>query len=149
MDNMLKEAIDFAIEKEQEAVDFYTDLAKKIKHKEIAEEIAKLADMEAGHKKKLQAIDISDPFWTREHKNQDLKIADYIVPEEPSAEMNLQDVLALAMQRELAAKRLYTDLAAISSDENVKKMFLTLADEEAEHKNYFERIWDDKVLSEN
>lgn len=149
MDDMIFEVIEFAIEKEQEAVDFYNGLAEKIKQPELKVEIKKLAGMEAAHKRKLQELNPADPFWSEKKSISNLKIAEYIVEEEVTDSMDLQDILVVAMKRELAAKRLYLDLAQLSADSVVKKMFEKLASEEAEHKNFFEKLWDEKVLKEN
>jgi rubrerythrin len=104
--------------------------------------------MERMHKAKLQKIDPTDPFWQRKHLT-DLKIADYIVESTPSAGMSFQDVLSIAMKRELASQRLYIDLARAVDDPELQKMMLVLAEEESAHKHYFETLWDEHVLMEN
>ena len=82
-------------------------------------------------------------------KVQDLKIADYVVETEPKPDMDYRDALVLAMQKEKAAFKLYTALAAASEDEALKSLFLSLAQEEAKHKLRFELEYDDNVLTWN
>ena len=55
----------------------------------------------------------------------------------------------VAMQREKAAYRLYTDLANNIDDPEMKELFLGLAQEEAKHKLYFEVQYDDQILKHN
>ena len=79
----------------------------------------------------------------------DLKIADYVVGVEPTPNMDYKDVLILAMKKEKASFRLYTDLAAEVKNEAQSKTFLSLAQEEARHKLRFEIEYDNVVLKEN
>ena len=148
MNEWIRDLIEFAMEKEQEAADFYDGLARRVKDAALAAELERLAGMERMHKAKLQKIDPSDPFWQRKNLP-DLKIADYIVESAPSAGMSFQDLLSIAMKRELASQRLYADLARQVEEPDLQRMMLVLAEEEAAHKHYFETLWDEHVLMEN
>ena len=79
----------------------------------------------------------------------DLKIGDYLVEEKPSATMDYQSALILAMKQEKAAFRLYSDLAASADDAEIRELFLGLAQEEAKHKLRFEVEYDDDYLRHN
>ena len=78
-----------------------------------------------------------------------LHISDYIVEPSKNGELRYQDVLIIGMKREEASFTLYTDLAERSSDDDVKKLFLKLASEEAKHKLFFERIYDEEILTQD
>ena len=145
----IQEIIDFAIEKEQEAADFYNDLKGKITQKSIAWEVGKMAVIEEGHRDRLKNIDVSDFTETRVTAVQDLKIADYLVDKEPTPDMTWQDLVQIAMRRELASMRLYEDLAKLTPDPKSKQLFGSLVNEEREHKIFFEKIWDEEVLTDN
>lgn len=106
------------------------------------------AQEEAKHKAKLEAIKAGGTFKASTQQVADLKIADYQVDVEASPGMDYKDALAVAMKKEKAAFKLYTDLAASAADENVKATFLALAQEEARHKLRFEVEYDD-LLTEN
>lgn len=56
--------------------------------------------------------------------------------------MSYADILILAMKKEDVSVKLYTDLAKITQDEELKDMFLWLAQEETEHKLKFELEYD-------
>lgn len=144
------EILDFAIEREQQAVDFYTYLANKLDKPYIKSLFLSFANEEKGHKSKLQDVKNGKLFLSEESKVQDLKIGDYLVEvESSSADLDYQKALIIAMKREKAAFRLYNDLAEKAESENLKKLFLSLAQEEARHKLRFEVEYDDYVLTEN
>ena len=63
--------------------------------------------------------------------------------------MDYQSALILAMKKEKAAFRLYTDLAASTEDEGIRDLFQGLAQEEAKHKLRFEVEYDDDFLRDN
>ena len=148
MDN-LQNIIDFAIAKEQEAVDFYDSLAVKVKSKAISEELLKIKAMEEQHRDRLQALEVGELMQTLAPQVTDLKIADYIVEAEPGEDMNWQDLLTIAMHREMAAMQLYSTLARKVTDAATIQLFERLASEEASHKAMFEKIWDEDIMKEN
>ena len=145
-DNRLKEIIYFAIEKEQEAVDFYNGLAGKVKVKAIEEERRKIARVEETHRDRLKNIDVESYSAGVAQPVMDLKIADYLADKKPTPDMTWQDLLQIAMKRELSSIQLYTDMAKLMEDPQSKRLFENLAAEESAHKLFFEKIWDDDVL---
>ena len=52
-----KEIIDFAIKKEQEAIDAYTAASEMVKRSNVKEMLLGLAKQEEGHKRKLQSVE--------------------------------------------------------------------------------------------
>jgi rubrerythrin len=104
---------------------------------------------EARHKAKLLAVKEGQKLLSAEQKIADLKISDYLVEVEVSDDIDIQDALILAMQREKAAFRLYNDLAARVDDAELRELFLGLAQEEAKHKLYFETEYDERMLRDN
>ena len=147
--NKIDEVLRYAIEKEQEAHDFYLELAKKMDRIEMKDTFLQFAREELGHKAKLEAALKEHRLRPSPEKVLDLRIADYLVEVDPAQELDFARALILAMQREKAAFRLYTDLARASEDPEVKLTFLSLAQEEAKHKLRFEIEYDEVVLVEN
>jgi len=140
--------LDYAIENEIEANQFYLDLAKKMKNPAMREVFEAFAKEELGHKAKLESIKQGKEIPQAKNIT-DLKIADYTVDVEPSADMSYQDALILAMKKEKAAYRLYLYLADHVENQDQKSLFLSLAQEEAKHKLRFEIEYDDFMLNEN
>jgi rubrerythrin len=145
----INEIIQFAIGKEQEAIDFYTDLAGRVKLEAVAEELLKLAEMEKGHKHRLETLDVEAYISSPPAEIKDLKIADYMEKAVVTPDMDWQDILNVAMHRELAAANLYNDLAASTGDPKIKLLFEGLASEEQKHKLYLETLWDQEVMRDN
>tara|TARA_R110001583_G_scaffold10417_8_gene47926 strand:- start:24336 stop:24794 length:459 start_codon:yes stop_codon:yes gene_type:complete len=146
----INDILDFAINEEIMAAEFYTALAAKMKHKQIKETFEQYAIEEMGHRAKLEAIKNGKGQSFSDAKVSDMKIADYLVEvDEDKATMTYQEALIIAMKKEKSAFRLYSDLAAATTDEVEKKLFLNLAQEEAKHKLRFEVEYDDNILTEN
>ncbi|MCK4546364.1 MAG: ferritin family protein [Candidatus Eisenbacteria sp.] len=144
------EVLDFAIKSEQEAVDFYTDLAGKMENPAMKKVFEEFAKEEMDHKAKLTSVKSGKRLMkSGARKVTDLKIADYTVEAEPTKDMDYREALILAMQNEKAAFKLYSDLAATAQDDDLKDLFLALAQEEARHKLRFELEYDDDVLKCN
>ena len=143
------ELLDFAIQGEQEAHDFYMDLAERVERPAMKKLLTQFAREELGHKAKLEGIKKGARSFAPAKKVVDLKIGDYLVDVDPTATLTYQNALILAMKRERAAFRLYTDLAAHAEDAEVKQIFEGLAQEEAKHKLRFEVEYDDMILTEN
>jgi rubrerythrin len=144
----IDKVLEFAIAREIEANQFYMELAGQMANPTMRQVFEEFAKEELGHKAKLEAMK-TDRTMEPAKKVINLKIADYIVDGESGPNMEYQDALILAMQKEKASFRLYTDLAAEVENEDQQKIFLALAQEEAKHKLYFETEYDDVILQEN
>jgi rubrerythrin len=145
------EIIDFAIKGEQDAVKFYQDLQALVRFESRKELLHSYEVMEQGHVTILEKLR-DKVFETGEVKIPEvssLSISDYLLDVEPSADMNYQDIIITAMKKEEKAGKLYSDLASQSDDDQAKQVFLRLAAEEEKHKLYFEKIYDDEILTDN
>lgn len=148
----VNEVLDFAIEREEEAAVFYTDLAAKMDRAWMRQVFEDFAGEERGHKQKLLAVKSGKTALFAGQKVMDLKIGDYLVdvePEQAGQDLDYQQALIVAMKKEKAAFKLYNDLAASTDDENLRNLLLGLAQEEAKHKLRFELEYDEQFLSEN
>ncbi len=143
--NSMDEIIAYAIEKEEEAVAFYTDLSGKQAYASLKETFKNFADEEKKHAKMLKELSQdSSKIEAYEVKNiPDLKISDYMVEIEYQEGMLLSDILRLAMKREEQAVKLYRDLGERSPNPELKKIFQILVQEESKHKLALESMYDD------
>jgi len=150
MDNFsnINEILDFAIQSEQDAIDFYSFMQQNAKTNDMKGIYDELIQEEMSHKSKL--IDIKDKgsFNIEKSKVTDLKISDYLVPIKASNDLTYREALILVIQKEKAAFNLYKTLADRAPN-NLKEVFLMLANEEANHKLKFETYYDEYVLKEN
>ena len=140
--------LDFAIAREEEAVEFYTKLAEKAQGaaRKAFEDFAK---EEMGHKQKLLAVKAGRQLAPVEGRITDLKIADYVVDVDEEGGLDYRQALLIAMKKEKAAFKLYTALGEAAQDDGLRSLMLALAQEEAKHKLRFEIEYDENVLSEN
>jgi len=141
--------LDFAIQKEQDAADFYLELGNRMDRPYMKDVFLGFAKEEMGHKSKLMGVKSGKKLHASEKKVQDLKLAETLVEVELSAKMDYQDALIAAMNAEKAAYRLYSDLASATDNAELQGLFKSLAQEEAKHKLRFEVEYDDHILKEN
>lgn len=141
--------IDFAVDREKEAVDFYRDLQSKAKFDEMKEMLKDLETMERGHITFLEKVREKGVEKVEVDQVQDLSISDYMVEVEPKPDMDYQDILIIAMKREQKSKELYEELAKRFAGSEIEKILLKIAADETEHKLRFEKLYDEFVLKEN
>ena len=143
----LEAIVDFAIEKEKEAVTFYSGLAKEEAFSGNKELFTDFAREEGKHHKML--IDFKTKGFTlamRDYKLKwikDIKRSDYVVELEYHKGMGYNEVLMLAMKREEAALKLYNDFLKQADTPESQKLFKVLCQEEAKHKLALETMYDD------
>ena len=71
-----------------------------------------------------------------------LDIAEYVQDVEQHPKMSYVDLLVVGMKKEEISRKLYTDLATIAQTQELRDIFLKLAQEEAKHKLRFEIEYD-------
>ena len=145
----IEDVLEFAINSEEESVQFYTRLAERAEKPWMREVLEGFAREEQGHKAQLTSIKEGGKDLPAAAKVQDLKIGDYLVDQKPNPELDYQQALILAMKKEKAAFRLYTHLAELAESESLRQTFQALAQEEAKHKLRFEIEYDDNILKHN
>ena len=141
----IDEILDFAIDREKEAVAFYTDLSKKQKVADLQQTFFELAQEEGKHVKLITGLKQNkvaiDSYEIKEVTN--LKISDYVADIKYEEGMAMADILVLAMKREAKALKLYQDLVDLAENDEARKLFELLAQEESQHKLRFETMYDD------
>jgi len=152
--NSIAEILDFAIGEERQAQTFYRRMADKMTNQAVRGMFEELVDQEKAHEARLKAVKKNPAHLPELRKVTDLKISDYSVEvtEEEIAgakEPDVQKAYLLAMKKEKAAFRMYTDLAAATDDAEFKHVLQALAQEEARHKLTLEIEYEDHYLAEN
>ena len=143
------DVLDFAMKSEKESVDFYHRMTAMTSNAEMKQVFTQLAHEEMGHKSRLQHMrETRQPVLIPE-KVADLRISDYLPDVLPGPRLTYSEALIVAMKKENAAARLYTDLAARAADDNIREVFEGLIREEQAHKLRFETEYDEYVLKEN
>ena len=147
--NTVDEILDYAIDQEQQAADFYADVAQRAESAGMKKLLLDFSEEEKRHKEILLAVKSGEHELTPEQEVLDLKISDYLVEVEATENISYQDALIIAMKRERAAYELYTDMAAKVPESHLKEVLEGLAKEEAKHKLFFEAEYDERVLMDN
>ena len=137
----IDEILDFAINREIEAQAFYTKLADSVEKPEMVQVFLDLASEELEHKAKLEAVKAGQIEIDEEEVGK-LGITNYVKDIEPHSKMSYVDLLVVGMKKEEASRKLYTDLATIAQKQELRDIFLKLAQEEAKHKLRFEIEYD-------
>jgi rubrerythrin len=143
----MEQIIDFAIEKEKEAAQFYESLSKKESMSAVKEMFSEFAKEEEKHRKLLQSIKSGGMNKeVSEYKFKwipDLKRSNYSIDIVYQEGMAYNEILMLAMKREEKALKLYNELLKQAESEAGKKIFKILCQEEAKHKLALETLYDD------
>ncbi len=147
--NSVHDILDFAISKEQEAHDLYVHLAEIVSRPELKKTFGEFAQMELGHRTRLEKIKAGELPGLPDTVVQDLKLSDFLVDVSPHANMDYQDAILFAMKAEKRAYDLYIALGQATSDAGVRQVFDGLAQEELKHKQFFEAEYDDVILEGN
>ncbi|MCK5485936.1 MAG: ferritin family protein, partial [Desulfobacterales bacterium] len=144
----LEDIIDFAIEKEREAAEFYQKISNDEEDfsgsKKMFEEFAA---EEQKHEKILQEFKTEGITKSLEEYKlkwiTDIKRSDYLVDLDYEQGMPYNEILLLAMKREEKALKLYNEFLEQADTDEGKKLFKVLCQEEAKHKLALETIYDD------
>ncbi len=145
----VEEILDYAIDLEQQAADFYAEVAENAETAGMKKVLLDFSKEEKRHKQILLSVKADEHKLTPEKKVLDLKISDYLVEIPLHNKLSYQDALIIAMKREQAAYELYSNMAAELPEGHLKTVINGLAVEEAKHKLFFESEYDDRVMSDN
>lgn len=145
----IEDILEFAMSEEQKAVDFYTELSEQAKTADMKKIFVDFAKEEMGHKARLIKIKSEKSYSFKKENISDLKISDFMVNVVVTQNMTYQDALVIAMKKEKAAFKLYFALSERADTDEMKSIFLSLAQEESKHKLRFEIEYDEFVLREN
>ncbi len=145
----LKDAMKFAIQREEEAARTYGRLERIAKDQAAKRLLADLQRDEKHHKKILLGLTKAKINATASKPVKDLMISDYLVEEPLTPEMNFQDLLVFAAKKEKKAADLYSDLAKKATSKENRALFEFLAKQEKVHKLRLELEYEKHVLWEN
>ncbi len=140
------EIIQFAISREEAAIDAYGDMSLKAKTPGLRELLLELQNEEKNHKELLEDITEEQIGSFKKDDVIDLKISDYLTEEPQSEDMTFQDLLIIAAKKEQEAVELYTKLAKGTDNAELKKLFDFLVTQEKTHKLKIESEYEKHVL---
>jgi len=143
----LKDIIDFAIGKEQEAVEFYEEASNEESMSGAKDMLKEFAEEERKHQmllEKFSSQGIVEGLDDYKFKwIVDIKRSDYVDEMEYKKGMVYNELLMLAMKREEKALALYNKMQENADTEAGRTLFKVLCQEEAKHKLKLETLYDD------
>ena len=141
-----RDILEFAISREQKAIDSYGILSELAKSPGLKELLLELQEEEKKHKSLLEGITDQKIAEFKIKEVPDLKISDYLTEETPSEDMTFQDLLIFAAKKEQEAVELYSNLEENAEDDELIKLFQFLIQQEKIHKLKLEKEYDEHVL---
>ena len=143
MDNKMLDIIDIAISREEDAYNFYMDIARAIDDAAARETIEFIAGEEKKHKAFL--VDYREgkygPGPLRMTDVVLYKIAEHQAEPEIAEHMKREDVFLVASHRELRSYEFYSALAEQHDASELKDLLLRIANEELKHKEKMEYLY--------
>lgn len=144
-----EEIIDYAIDKEMNEIEFYSDLAERMDRKNVRQLFKNIALEKTARMLRLEKMkDLKMEFDVNEI--QDLKIAGSLEDVDyTKSDLSYQEALILAMKKEKEKFKFYSSMAETAVNKECRDTFLALANEEARQKLKFEIEYDEFILVEN
>jgi rubrerythrin len=144
MENLnLKDLLDKAIMREQEAFDFYSKLGNTVTDPTAKDALQFLAGQEKKHKEFLVSYKSGNTGSGALRMSEviDYKIAQYLDKPDIKKDLDTKDIYLVAAHRELNSYNFYKGLADIQPAGEVKEMLLKMANEEMKHKEKVEYLY--------
>lgn len=141
------DVVNFAIEKEEKAMDFYQKCADRAKNPGIKKFFLEMVQEEERHRDMLKALNPLALSDIKLEKVEDLHIADYLVEVKFTTDITYQEALTLAMKKEEKAHAFYSGWMNKCMHEKTSKLFELLAQEEMKHKRKIETLYDEEILA--
>ncbi|MGB5987652.1 MAG: ferritin family protein [Desulfobacterales bacterium] len=143
----LEQILNFAIEKEQSAREFYEDAAREESMSGVKEMLLEFADEERKHAQMLSELKNKGAVkGISSYKFKwipDMKRSNYLHDLEFTPGMPYNELLMMAIKNEEKALKLYNELLAQADTQPTHDLFKVLCQEEAKHKLKFETMYDD------
>ena len=139
----------FAIEREEEAVQSYGEIARDASDPVVRALLLDLQSEEKNHKRLIENIVDGKASALAVHEVPDLKISDPLVEEPIGPESGIQDLLIHAARKEAQAVELYTGLRDAVSDPEFRRLLVFLIQQEKTHKLRLEQEYERQILQED
>jgi len=134
-----EEALEFAIDREIDANQFYLALAERVDSTEMRKVFEDLAQEELEHKAKLELELMKMGKTVEIRQPPDTPQRTYIISDNQSLlDMDYKDILMLGVEKEEAAFRTYVNLVPNAYDSESREVLMSLAQEEVRHKLRFQ-----------
>jgi rubrerythrin len=155
LDEMCKNAVQLAAERERDLMEFYKHMAPMLKRKAIKDVFTGFKRDIGARVDELEALagkdatcDLLAHELEREKAPPELGIARYLKDVELTEASDYQEVLIVAMKHQERMVDFLSSLAAMTPVEKVAKIFRAIRNDEATRLRRLEEIYEDEVLKE-
>ena len=140
---ILDDLLQMAIQHEISSQKFYQDSISKTSDRKVQNFLKSLVEEEKSHEKILVSIREMEMYRGSIPVNEKMIIAaqqshNLPIPELGS-EPALEDIYEIALRRETKAHQLFQQLARVTENEDLKELFINLAEEELNHHKSIEK----------
>jgi len=143
----VSDVVEFAIEKEEKAMEFYSKCAERAKNPGIKEFFKEMVAEEQSHRDMLRNLDSLNLDKVELKEVENLKISDYLVDVSFMENISYQEALIIAMKKEEKALEFYSGWKNKCMNEKASKLFQVLENEEEKHKRKLEKLYDEEILT--
>ena len=143
MKKTIADVIDLAIQREEEAYDFYMDIYAKVQDAGVRDTVEFIAGEEKKHKAFLVGYRAGN-YGSDALRMADVveyRVAEYLEEPEISKDSSREEIYLVAAHREKRSHLFYTELANMHADGELKTMLLKMANEELKHKEKMEYLY--------
>lgn len=147
----LNDVLKVGIEKEEDAVEFYTKAAGIIKNPGTSEMLKDFAVEEQKHVTLLKDAQKSKTMESVGSKAlpQSMDLTKYLVSETITEDSTPQDIMIIAMKREDSAVSFYTEQMTNFEGTDIAEVFQSLCNMEKEHKERLEAEYEKVFMPDN
>lgn len=144
------EILEFAIEREAEAVEFYMAMAEKVKVPSVQKLFEDLAGEEMEHKSRLELEVMKEGIVARTVGVLPETVGGGLMVDisQVREQMIYTEALNLGIQKEKRSFRLYVRLAGLITEEELREILVSLAEEEARHMVALEEQYNNEVTGQ-
>jgi len=145
------QAIDSAIQKEKDAVEFYLKAMNIVKYPGSKDMLRGFVEEEERHVLMLTEAKESKEMSSVGQKDlpPDLNITKFLADEKITEQSTPQDVMVAAMKNEANAVSLYAQQAKAFKGTELEAVFINLMNMEKEHKEYLETQYEKHFMPDN
>jgi rubrerythrin len=150
MEKSIADIIDMAIQREEEAYDFYMDIYRKVQDAGVKDTVEFIAKEEIKHKEFLVGYRAGN-YGSNSLRMADVvdyRIAEYLEEPEVDSDSSREDVYLIASHREARSHLFYTELAGMHADSELKATLLKMANEELKHKEKMEYLYSNTAFAQ-
>ena len=143
MSKRISDILDLAIQREEEAYEFYMDILGRVDDESVKDTLKFIAGEEVKHKQFL--VNYSEGKYGADSMRMadvvEYKVAEYLEEPEISEDSKSEDVYLIAAHREGRSHQFYSELAGMHADGELKSMLTKMANEELKHKEKMEYLY--------